>query len=333
MPGAPPPPAATPAGPPGPWARDVQIGLVEASQAVFVKLGEGQQTVALGMRNAPIIEGRPLFVRVHANAGMGFQARRLRAVLSLSYGEQGKYEVEESKMVMGSSAVAQLASSFNFLVPAENVKPGTQLSAFLYEAGEATGADPAMLPKFPAGPTMALDLGVKAGRMELTIVIVPDANLMDAPERRKKIEQDVFDLYPVQKVNLKFHEPVPIMGAFSSQKGFAILRDLREKEMAKPWEYYHYITGAAGAGFAGVSSVANATPGGASRRTSITIVRNRALDGNTNTLAHETGHASGSSHMPGCGAAGGEMITRTACPPATWGSTATACRSTSSRAG
>ena len=126
---------------------------------------------------------------------------------------------------------------------------------------------------------------------------------MDSPERRKKLEQDTYDLYPVQKVNLRFHEPVPVEGGFTSQKGFTILRNLREQEMAKPWEYYHFVTRGP-AGFAGVSSRAGAGVGDASRRTSITIVRGNAIDGNTNTFAHETGHASGSSHMPGCGAAG-----------------------------
>ena len=317
-PGAAPPPAAMPAGPPGPFARDVRIGLVEAAQGVFVKLGDGQQVVAPAMRNAPLIEGRPMLARIHVATEMGFTARRLRAVLSLSYGEQGKYEVEETKMISGSSNAVMLPTTFNFLVPAGNVKPNTQLSAAIYEAGAATGADPETLPRFPASG-MAADLGVKAGRMELSIVVVPDMGLMDSPQRRQKIEQDVFDLYPVQKVNLTFHAPVPIMGGFTSAKGFAILRNLREQEMAKPWEYYHYVTGAAGASFAGVSSVANATPGGASRRTSITIVRNGAIDGNTNTLAHETGHASGSSHMPGCGAAGPDMMFPYRMPPGDMG--------------
>ena len=114
------------------------------------------------MRNAPIIEGRPLFARIHVATDMGFAARRLRAVLSLDYGAQGKYEVEETKMIGGASMAAQLASTFNFLVPAENVKPDAQLSAFLYEAGPAMGADPATLPRFPA--MGGADLGVKAGQ-------------------------------------------------------------------------------------------------------------------------------------------------------------------------
>jgi hypothetical protein len=291
------------AGPAGPWARGVRIGLVEVAQGVFIKIGDGSAVVAPAMRNAPLIEGRPLLARVHVATDAGFAARKLRAVLSVGYGDGTKFEIEDTKMISGASVVDRLDTTFNFLVPAENVKPTAAIVASVYEAGaDAMGADPMVVPRFPA--MAGADLGVKAGKMELDIVFVPDGPLMDTPERRKKLEQDVYDLYPVQKVNFRFHAPVPMVGAFSSSKGFAILRDAREMDGGKPWEYYHYLTGSSGAGFAGVSRGAGATIGAAASRVSITIVRGNAIDGNTNTVAHETGHANGLAHMPGCGAAG-----------------------------
>jgi Peptidase M66 len=295
-------PSSMPAGPPGPWARGVRIGLVEVTQGVFIKVADGDNVVPAGMRNAPLIEGRPLFARVHVTTEGGFMARRLRGVVSLAYADGTKLELEDAKMVNGSSNVERLETTFNVLVSADRVKPMMTMSAAIYEAGTATGADPMPLPRFPT--TGAADLAVRAGRMELFITFIPDGPLMDTPERRRKLEQDVWDLYPVQKVNFKYHEPIPLMGAFSSSAGFAILRDAREKDGAKPWEYYHYLTGATGVGFSGVSRGAGPTVGAAASRVSITIVRGNAIDGNTNTVAHETGHAHGSSHMPGCGAAG-----------------------------
>src|SRR5439155_9311754 len=59
--------------------------------------------------------------------------------------------------------------------------------------------------------------------------------------------------------------------------------------------------------FSGVSRGAGAGVGAAASRISITIVKGNAIDGNTNTVAHETGHAHGVSHMPGCNAAGPDL--------------------------
>jgi hypothetical protein len=205
-------------------------------------------------------------------------------------------------MISGSSTVERLDSSFNFLVPAANVKPMAALVASVYEAGAAAGPDPATPPRFPT--TGSADLAIKAGRMEMTVVAIPEGMLMDTPARRKKLEDDIYDLYPVQKINLRIHEPVMLDGAFSSSKAFALLRDLREKENAQPHEYYHLLINTSGAGFSGTSNRAGASVNDGSRRVAITIVRTPAIDGNTNTVAHELGHNNGRPHTPGCGAAG-----------------------------
>jgi hypothetical protein len=295
------------AGPAGPWARGVRVGLVEGAQGVFVKIGDGANVVATAMRNAPLIEGRPLFVRVHVATQAPFTARRLRAVLSLQYADNTKFEIEDAKMINGTSAPDNLATTFNLLVPATNVKPMMTMTAAIYETGEAMGEEPATPPRFPA--TGNVDLGIKAGRMELWVVVVPgSATLMDTPERRKRVEMDLYDLYPVQKVNLRVRAPVTIAGTFSSSKAFTALREARTADNAKPYEYYHLITAATGVSFAGVGQVPGATINDGIRRTAVTIVRNNAIDGLNNTVAHEIGHNHGRPHAPGCGAAGPDMM-------------------------
>ena len=102
-----------PAGPAGPWARAVKIGLVEVTQGVFIKVGMGDTVVAPAMRNSPLVEGRPMYARVHVATDSGFQARMLRAVLSIEYGDGTKFEIEDKKMISGSSTEEKLDSSFN----------------------------------------------------------------------------------------------------------------------------------------------------------------------------------------------------------------------------
>jgi hypothetical protein len=300
------------AGPAGPWARGVTVGLVEVTQGVFIKLGEGAMVVPVAMREAPLIEGRPLFVRVHVGGMLG---RRLRAVLNVSYGTAGGDKgFEDAKMLAGPSDVERLDSTLNFLVPAADVRPGAAVAVSIYEASAtADGPDPATPPRFPA--TGTADLAIKAGRMVLDVVAVPVTGpggaLMDTAERRRKLETDLYDLYPVQKVNVRIREPVVITAPMtSSSAGFTLLRDARMKDNAKPWEYYHLLIGRPDHtfSFSGVASGAGASANDASRRVAITAVGMRAIDGNTNTTAHEIGHNHGRNHAPACGAAGPDQM-------------------------
>lgn len=299
-----------PAGPAGPWARGVTIGLVEVTQGVFIKIGEGGMVIDPAMRNAPLIEGRPLFVRAHVVAGQGFQARRLRGVLTIDYGGGNTKAVEDAKMVSGSSVLDRLDGTLNFLLPAADVKPGSSMSVAIYETAAAQGADPSPLPRFPANGVA--DLAIKAGRMVLDVVAMPVTGpmgaLADTPANRQKVENDLYDLYPVQKVNVRYREPLKVTARLtSSSAGFTALRDARTADNAKPWEYYHLLVGRADCNFsfAGVASSADGSPGSASRRVAITVVGSRSVDGNTNTFAHELGHNHGRGHAPACGASGG----------------------------
>jgi hypothetical protein len=299
------------AGPPGPWARNVAIGLVEVSQGVFIKVGEGATVVPAGERNAPLIERRPLLVRVHVTPEAGFTARRLRGVVTVGSGD-GSKQYEDAKMIAGKSDPERVETTFNVLVPAEDVKGGAGLSVAVYEAGPAMGDDPASPPRFPA--MNAVDLGVKTGRMVLDVVVVPVTGpggaIADTPERRLSLEKQIYDLYPVQKVNLRFHAPhVAAAKLTTSSAGFTILRNLRTMEQAKPHEYYHLIVTRADANysFAGVASGAGASMGDGNRRVAITVTSQRVIDGNPNTMAHELGHNHGRNHAPACGATGDSM--------------------------
>jgi hypothetical protein len=302
-----------PAGPPGPWARGVTVGLVEVTQGVFVKIGEGSTVLDPAMRNAPLIEGRPVFVRVHVVAGAGFTARRLRGVLNWDVGDGTSKALEDARMIAASSNAERLDTTFNFLLPAADVKPKAALAVSIYEMGTPEGADPATPPRFPA--TGTTDLAIKAGRMVLDVVAMPVTGpggaLMDTPERRKKLEDDLYDLYPVQKVNLRIRAPFMAAARItSSGAGFTALREARTADGAKPWEYYHLIVARQDTNFsfAGVASGAGAGANDGPRRVAITVTGTRTLDGNTNTFAHEIGHNHGRNHAPACGAAGADMM-------------------------
>jgi hypothetical protein len=130
-------------------ARNLRIGLVEVSQSVFIRLGEGAMLLEPGQRNAELIEGRPMMVRVHVLPAAGFMPRPLRGQLAIVQADAaGEMVLQEQKTISAASVPEKLETTFNFLVPA-----------------------PAAPPRFP--PTGDVDLAVKPGRMVLDVVMVP----------------------------------------------------------------------------------------------------------------------------------------------------------------
>jgi hypothetical protein len=306
---APPPPPDAGDGPPaaGVWARNVRVGVVEAGQGPFVRLGQGAMVVPLAMRNAPVIEGRPIFVRVHLQTEAGFAPRPLRAVLTVQEGDSRR-DFEETKMIAGASSAERLESSFNFLVPAAEVRPRAGLSVAVYETAAVETPEPTQPPRFP--PAGVVDLGAKAGRMVLDLVLVPAIGvggpIDDSPARRKTLENHLYDVYPVQKLNVRWREPLRFTTRISASQGFAALAEARTEDGAKASEYYHLMIARADTreAFLGIANLAGAGERDGARRIGITFLDPRVADASVDSTSHEIGHNHGRNHAPNCGAGG-----------------------------
>jgi hypothetical protein len=308
------PAAGSSAGPPGSWARGIKVGVVEVAQAVFIKVGEGGAAVDRATWKAKLMEGRPLFVRVHVTPDAGFMARPLRAVVGLQGGSGPAVELEDRKTISRASDPEDLGTTFNVLFPAAAVKPQMGLTVSLYETTATTGPDPMPQPRFPAAG--AADLGVVAGPMEVDIVFVPASTgvaIADTPARRKNLEDALYELYPVQKVNLKFHAPIVLPAPYNSDEApWDTLRELRKQDNAPKWEYYHMLIAAADMQSQGLAGNAvHADPGvdnDGSGRVAWSKVRNNAIDGALGTTPHEITHNQGRPHSPGCNAGGADPM-------------------------
>jgi hypothetical protein len=289
------------------WARAVKVGLVEASQAVFVKIGEGETVVPTVDRNAAIIEGRALFLRAHVVTESGWKARPLRAVLHLQAAGDA-HELEDVRMIAGSSDTQELESSFNFLVPAALVEPKTEISVSVYEVRPASGGDPEVPPRFPA--TGGADLGVRAGRMVMDVVMVqmsgPSGPLDDSPARRKHLESYLGDVYPVQRFNVRWREPIKITAKLGWMEAFKRLQQTRIEDGARPGEYYHMLLAKEDStdSYLGLGSEAGPAASESPNRIAMTNVSKHAVDGEMDTVSHEMGHNLGRMHAPGCMAQG-----------------------------
>ncbi len=294
---------------PGPWARGVTVSLVEVSQAVFIKLGDGSAVVPPAMRNSKLIEGRAAYVRVHVRSEAGFTPRPLRAVLSLGQSEGNARAFVDGKMVAGPSSSENLASTFNFLLPAETMVPGATLAVAIYEGGEAAGPEPTSPPRFPRDGGAA-DLAVQKGQMLMDVVLLPvrgpSGPLDDSPARRQRLERYMADVYPARKMTIRWHDPVTVTTIISSDQAFNLMAQARRRDNASPGTYYHLLIAIEDSEdkFLGLGSLAGPLAGEAANRVAMTIVTDHQVDSQMDTVTHEMGHNLGRNHAPGCGAAG-----------------------------
>jgi hypothetical protein len=290
------------------WARQLRVGLVEAAQAVFIKIGDGSAVVPPAERNSTLIEGRAMFVRVHVRPEAGFTPRALRGVLTLELADGSKRELEDRKTISAASDTEKLDSTFNYVVPVDVMKPDTKMVAAVYEAGEGGGPEPATPPRFP--PTGSADLAIRGGPMLMEVVLMlmrgPSGPLDDSAPRRKHLETYLADVYPVQKMTIRWRAVTTIDSIINSNTAFTMMQNARRQDNASPGAYYHMIIAVEDSvdKFLGLGQLAGPRPGDAANRVAMTMVTQHRVDSQADTVSHEMGHNLGRNHAPGCNAAG-----------------------------
>ena len=280
-PGAAAPRPATPAGrlPRRVWARRRPDRRGRGGAGAFVRLGQGATVVPLAMRNAPLIEGRPLFVRVHLATEAGFAARPLRGVLTLEQGE-ARGTSRRRKMIAGASSSERLDSTFNFLVPAELMKPGTRLwSRAPRERPAAPRADPRAGDAAAVPATGAVELGVKAGRMVLDLVLVPAIGV-GGPSTTRRPGARAWRTTCTTSTRSRSStcagaSRCALPPASPPREGFAALSEARDEDGATPNEYYHLMIARADTreAYLGIANFAGAGARDGARRIGITFLR------------------------------------------------------------
>lgn len=300
-----------------PLAAGLSITDVAVFQAVKVPVVTAGAAVAPSARNAPVIVGRPALVRVYVTPDPAYDGAPVTAELRLVDGTSRLPIVKDTKSIASASTDADVASTFNFEVPAESLPAGVSYQVLLTsKSGKVPNGTSAA--RFPSdGGVQSLDAQASG---KLKIVIVPVKYDYDGSGRTpdvsaaqlERYRQTFMAQYAVTDVEVTTREPWSYASAIAATgSGFSQVLDavmeLRKADSAATDVYYYgalaptpsFKAFCARGCVTGLSTVVENV------RTSFlraSVGVGFAGQDSANTAAHEIGHAHGRGHAP-CGGA------------------------------
>jgi hypothetical protein len=300
-----------PTGPiPGAGACQIQLTEIALYQAVKVSLYSQGRVVT--PHNAPVIEGRPGYLRAFFSLAGGSPGG-VRATLVLQNGSDASSVRTSTQdfQVDVDSLDSNLATTANWELSGESIGPDTTARIDLELGPSCPGGGRSQV---PAGATLALDPR-STGVLKLVLVPVrydadQSGRLPDITESQLGRYQDILMAYfPTRAVELTVHETVSTSISLAANSGWAsfldALRTLRAQDGVAADVYYYGLVSPAtsfqtycrGTCTAGLSYLADG-PNAAARQVGAGVGFAGTLAGET--LVHEIGHQHGRSHTE-CG--------------------------------
>ncbi len=298
-------------------ARGIAIERIALYQGVEIDLVRDGDSVTDA--TAPVIENRDGMLRVFVERDSDFEDREITAILTLDDGV-GEDILQERLFVQDDSEQDELATTFNFDVPAELITASTSFRVSLQEEdfrGSFAGSDDASQFPIAADETEPLHTE-RSASIELVVIPVrynadgsgrvPDVSEFQLSRIRNKIQA----LYPVEEVEvtvgqtLEWNYTVAAYGNGWSNllQQIAYMRDGASVD-ANTY-YYGLFTPdssmgsyCAGGCVAGLSLLGSEHDEWSRASIGLGFTGEDTVD----TLAHEVGHAHGREHAP-CGLGG-----------------------------
>ena len=291
----------------GIFANNIRLTDIAFNQGVDIPIATKGVLVPTASRLAGLVKQRQGLVQAMWETDAGFTARNIEARLVLSYADGSQTILRDQRMITASVPAdkTKLDGTFHWLLEKDQVRADMQFSVGLFEL--AGGTSPATPPRIPA--TGTAPLGVPPDEMVIEITFVPVTINNVTPVLTGQNLQDLVDGYydwnPVHDVKMTMHAPITVASK-TIDSVLSATSKLRTSEKANSKMYYIGLASNSQTGWSGVSNVTgtgkNEDRSSASPMSN--TVGNFPTDKTWEFAVHETGHAQGMKHNPGCNAAG-----------------------------
>lgn len=284
----------------GVFAAGVSIDRVEINQGVGIEIAAGGQMLPSSSWVAPLIGGRPGLIRVLWSTDASFSPREVLARVTLEHSDGTSTQFEQTRTIAGPPDPGSLDGTFAIEFGEDSLREGDAIIVGLFEVDpDQPGTPDAAGQRLPAEGSAAID--VIGGAMTIKVVVVPandpavdGASYEPTTEIREMLETDLYNLYPVNAIEVEYHAPVEIEDCYDGGAILAQLSGYRNSEDQGANVYYHAIfpnshEGSCWAG--GMAWLVDDSMG--ADRVSYSV---NHWGESPNNVTHELGHSNGREH-------------------------------------
>ena len=289
-------------------ALGITLKKIDVYQTVKVPVMDAGAEITTDKRTTDVVTGKPTMFRISVAVDSGFSARQISARLTVDNGTAtAQYFAKQA--VSKDSVETETASTFQVLVPAEQITADTHYSAELVECATGSGqAGSARFPKTGDIPLAARHIG------GLKVTIIPLQANNKVPDTSETTlttyRQQLLAMYPIDSVTFTVAPPMTIAYPVDWEAALDQMRAKRKTDAPAADVYYYGLLKPQDS-FS--SFCGNACTTGIGYLADTKSTGQRAAMGvgfadrvSAQTMAHEIGHNHGRGHAP-CVPSGGSI--------------------------
>ena len=281
-------------------ALGITLKHIDVYQTVKVPVMDAGAEITTDKRTTDIVTGKATMFRLSVTVDSGFTARQLSARVTVDSGA-GVSQYFAKQTISKDSVETEAMSTFQVLIPPEQITADTRYSAELVECTAATGQ--AGSARFPQSGDLAL-LARHTGGLKINIIPLQANNKVpDTSDTALTIyKQQMMAMYPIDSITFTVAPPLTISYPVDWEGTLDQLRAKRKTDapaadvyyygMLKPVDSFNSFCG--GACTTGIGFVGDANSG--SYRAAMGV--GYADRVSAQTMAHEVGHNHGRNHAP-----------------------------------